>query len=144
MSLAPIPSIFSDSIYSDIANQTHDAMGNIFDAAGTHVGVVPGSQADLGTTGAIPPIAAPPAAPTTNPIASIMQAPDLSTLGSKIKAKISPNWQKLIFGIDLEDGLFIVIGLLLIAAGLYGFSTVRDASNEFVKAAVKSAAEGAA
>jgi hypothetical protein len=144
MSLAPISSIYSDSIFSDVANQTTDALGNIFDAAGNHVGVVPGSRADLGTIGKTPAIAATPVTPTTNAI-GILQAPDLSSLGTAIKSKMDgakvSNWlQKAFFGIDLEDGLFILVGLLLIAAGLYGFSAVREVVNTAVATAGESAA----
>jgi hypothetical protein len=89
-----------------------------------------------------------PLAPTT-PAATPM--PGMGSLTSTYNAivpttngsaggSIASKLQKAIFGIDLEDGLFIVIGLLLIAAGLYGFDTVRDTVNQSARLATEAAA----
>ena len=122
--------IFADDTFGEFAFNSQDSRGNIFDQNGQHIGVVLGSQADIGTAGAaVSPtsglqIAQPPAAPTTN----------VSTGSSMVST--ASNWlQKAYFGIRLEDGLFVIVGLLLIAAGLYGFDTVRDTVNTAVEAA---------
>lgn len=46
---------------------------------------------------------------------------------NSVKGFLTPsNVSKTLFGIDLEDGVFIVLGLLLIAAGIFAFDKTRD------------------
>jgi hypothetical protein len=120
----------SSAIFADVAQQTHDALGNIFSPDGSWVGVVPGSQADVGSKGipAIPSSAPAPAIPTTNPIApnsfdqGIQDLYDKASQPLNLKLPNAGQWlQKALFGIDIEDTLFIIIGLLLLIAALFDF-----------------------
>lgn len=123
---------------------TQDSLGNIFDAAGNHVGVVPGSQADLGTSG-LPALPSLPALPTmaqigaaassaTNAIGNAAQAAGnaVNNLGTAAITPLS-KW----FGISLEDVVFIALGLILIAAAVFSFKETAP----YARAAAKTATE---
>ena len=136
MSLATLPSIFSDDIFEEDNQQSYDPL-----KITNPMGLIPDT-----------PLAAPPAVPTTNvaplpnvvtgqvtnPITGATQ--QVTQAGSNVVGGAKQWLQRAIFGVDVEDLLFIIVGLLLIAAGLYGFSAVKDT----VQAGVRAATEGVA
>lgn len=118
---------------------TTDSLGNIFNASGTHVGVVPGSAADIGSGGVTFP---------NNP-ASIGTLPTLPTIPTLGTAPSSGNPRTDALGLTpsgsaqvatnpggysnsitqwisahIEDFVFIIIGILLIGAGALAFGFV--------------------
>ena len=127
------------------ATQTIDQYGNIFNANGQHIGVKPGSQADVGSAGvpysastSAAPTAAAPTSPMPGmyPAAAAAPATSGSSTSSAIWSKLSGLLRK-ITGVDaVENITFIVVGLILIAAGVFSFKPVRDTVVEVGKAAV--------
>lgn len=146
MALAALPSLPSLSSFTQGAAQTTtDTLGNIFDAAGQHIGVVPGSIADVGTVGN--PNAktsqSSSGVPKTN--ASPTRASDyLKALEEWAANLVSRSDEPDTSGVTLEDIVFILLGVLLIAAALFSFRTTQTFVKEFSKSAAKAAMETAA
>lgn len=129
--------------------QTTDAMGNIFNANGQHIGVKPGSQADVGGTGyAVTPTGstaptASAAAGTGSDLTAIPSNPGAAAAAGVGSSTSSGIWSKLLSfarkatGIDaVENIVFVLLGLLLIAAGIFSFKPVRDTVVSVGRAAV--------
>jgi hypothetical protein len=111
--------------------QTVDALGNIFDAAGNHIGVKPGSIADIGTPNrGTATSQTSSGVPTTN--ASPTQANDW-------RAKLQGYFDSLSHSDPgthlLEDAIFIVLGLLLVAGAIFSFVFTFKQTQQVVKAA---------
>ncbi len=114
--------------------QTTDSLGNIFNANGQHVGVVPGSVADIGSKGAVVPptsTSSSPASATTNDVLSTSTAAGVPYGGQLPTAK--GMWAKLLkvasdaTGIsEVENMIFIAVGLILVAGGVFSFRPARD------------------
>jgi hypothetical protein len=136
---AALPSL--DSLYEQAVQTSTDTLGNIFNADGIHSGVVPGSVADIGTTGTS--TAAAPAsssipltlASSSNSGSSMLKA--ASDVGNKVKTAIWKGY----FGVgSLEDFICIILGLILIAASLYSFRPVQEVVNEAARGMVEGVA----
>jgi hypothetical protein len=147
MALAALPSL--NSLLEAAAQQYTDSMGNIFNSEGWHVGSVPGSQADVGTNGfrVTPSLSPAPSSPapltasqTTSGAAkaassssSSPSSPSSPSLLDSAKKMFSwATWAGDIVsrqdnpdagftGISLEDLIFIVVGLILLAAAVGSF-----------------------
>lgn len=107
-----------------------DGMGNMTSpTTGNLIAVAPGSQADIGTSG------------TPTP-ATVATTPTASTASSGITgliAKVANATSSSIFGISLEDIVFILVGLILIAAGVFSFKSTGSVINVVTKGAKKAA-----
>jgi hypothetical protein len=121
-------------------SQSTDSLGNIFDANGAHIGVVTGSQADVGSSGV-------PSAATVTPAAAAPTAresalglgagatPSVATSPGGLSNSVT-QW----IGSHVEDAVFVVIGLILIAAAVFSFKGVQDAAVSTAKTAAEVAA----
>ena len=121
-------------------SQSTDSLGNIFNQAGQHVGVVPGSAADIGSGGTI-------STPTTGVAATAPSARESALgLGAGGTAQVITNPGGLAnsvttwLGSHVEDAVFVVIGLILLAAAVFSFKGVQTT----VISTAKKAAEVAA
>lgn len=95
-----------------------DQFGNILNAAGQQIGVVPNSVADVGTAGA----PTPPTAPQSGILGWLNKG--MNALDSVTGAPNADNpsgGQKSVLGIHLQDLVVIIVGIILIAAGLFSF-----------------------
>jgi hypothetical protein len=117
---------------------TTDQNGNIFNANGDHVGVVPGSVADIGSKGAV----VTPTSTSSTPAAGSGSTggsgatPTSSGTGSAIWANVL-DFARKATGIDtIENMVFILVGLILIAAGVFSFKPARDVVMGVAKGAV--------
>jgi hypothetical protein len=119
-----------------------DQNGNIFNANGDHVGVVPGSIADIGSKGA----AVTPTSTSSSAASSPAAGSDLTAItaatptgaggaGSGIWAKLL-DFARKATGIDaVENIVFIVLGIIIVAAGVFSFKPLRDTVVTVAKAA---------
>lgn len=110
---------------------TQDAYGNILNAAGQQIGVVPGSVADLGSKGTMPTAAMGTIVPAvSSPGTPVDSSP---SIWSKIGTLYSRGAN---YGESfVEDGVFIIVGLLLIAAAIFSFEPARDLAAKAAEAA---------
>jgi hypothetical protein len=140
--MAAFVSSFLDNPFeAQVADNTHvDVYGNIINANGIQIGVKPGSVADIGSKGTM-------ATPTST--SSGTQTPtDSSTIFGKIGGMAESFATGGILGwmpgqsssSRLENGVFIVIGLILIAAAVFSFKPAQDVAVEFAKGVAKGAA----
>ena len=139
--------------------QTTDSLGNIFDQAGNHIGVVAGSVADIGSTGTV-------GKPSSNQTTSTPRTPDWGALqdwskthpyGGQGSADTSNPIEQakkatnaILHPVDTAESfiftsrlIFLVIGLLLVGAGLFQFratQTVIDTGTKVAKGGAKLAA----
>lgn len=111
----PIPNIIPVSMNGVTGNL--DQFGNILDAAGKQIGVVPNSVADVGTTGT--PVSTAPKSGIAGWLNKGMNALD-SVTGAP-NADNPTGGQKSVLGIHLQDVVVIIVGIILIAAGLFSF-----------------------
>jgi hypothetical protein len=100
------------------------------------------------------PVPVAPARPNSGGLPSLPSIPSVQDVASKIggavkqsanaigkgvelamKATPLAGW----FGVDLEDVVFILLGLILLAAAAFSFKTVQTAGREFTRSAIKSA-----
>jgi hypothetical protein len=117
---------------------TQDSLGNIFNSAGQHIGVVPGSVADLGSKGVTP------AQPSSS--ASAIWS-GLNSAGSSVWSGLNAAGSA-IWGTSkapysesvVENVVFIVIGLVLIAAAVFSFKPSHDLAVGISKKAAEVAA----
>jgi hypothetical protein len=144
---------------------TTDHLGNIFDASGNHIGVTPNSAADIGSKGfqlpalkgdtswidnptgmqGIPtPIA--PARPTSNSTTPTTVPSITDKINSGLDA-LKSGAHTLAHPVDAATSLiftsrliFLVIGLLLLGAGLFQFKTTQTVIEMGTKAAMLAAA----
>jgi hypothetical protein len=162
MALAALPSL--DSLLQAAAQQYTDTLGNIFNSDGYHVGVVPGSIADVGKTGtrttpAISPAPSSPAPITASQTASaaaqaatptssaakspglLDQAKNLLSWGSWAGAVVNrqDNPDEGFTGVSLEDLVFIAVGLILLAAAVGSFVFTFNETKSVSKTIVKTA-----
>lgn len=125
--------------------QTTDNLGNIFDQAGNHIGVVAGSAADIGSVGTVgkPSSNQTSSTPkTTNP--TIGAGDVIGGIVSGITGGIVPPTAggAILHPIDTATSfiftsrlIFLVIGLLLVGAGLFQFKTTQTVINTGTKVA---------
>lgn len=122
-------------------------LGNIIDpATGNQIGVVPGSVADVGTGGTtLPGLPSLPSLPQigqavqqagATAAAAVKKAAQAITGGASSASSPVATW----FGIDLEDVVFVVLGIILIAAAAFSFKPVQDATRRVTETATKAAA----
>lgn len=162
MALAALPTL--DSLVQAAAQQYTDTLGNIFNSDGWHIGVVPGSVADVGTSGtrttpAISPAPSSPApitasqtasaaaqaaAPTSSAAKSpglLDQAKNLLSWGSWAGAVVNrqDNPDEGFTGVSLEDLVFIAVGLILLAAAVGSFVFTFNETKSISKTIVKTA-----
>lgn len=129
-------------------------LGNIIDpATGNQVGVVPGSVADVGTGGKTFP-----GLPTLQPLPNLQQIGQAASNAATQAGQVANNaWQKVtnaatnsgtpiadFFGVDLEDVVFVLLGLILIAAALFSFRGEIQAAGKKVASTGKDARDIAA
>jgi hypothetical protein len=127
--------------------QTVDTLGNIFDAAGNHIGVQAGSVADIGAKGTKPtsnsstPTVAAPTDPTATDWGNLKDwsknhpfGQATKGVGDLVTGVLHPldTVQSFIFTSRL---IFLVIGLLLIGAGLMQFRVTQTVIETGTKAA---------
>jgi hypothetical protein len=136
-----LPALGSASFAFEQSTHT-DGMGNVFDAAGNHIGVEPGSAADVGSKSKLPQLPPLPSIssmspPSTDPNDSLDSLP-----GSQIykAAKNAVNAVKVWAALSLEDYAFMALGILLIGAALFSFKETRTVIETAAKAAGKAAA----
>jgi hypothetical protein len=117
-----------------------DSQGNMWNAGGQYIGQLTGTPAP--TTPAPGPAASStvsagaPANQSLTSYAADMLAAPLNSIKQSPLAK----W----FGLpSLEDVVFIVLGLLLVAAAIFGFKTTQDAIQNVTRTATKAAAAAA-
>jgi hypothetical protein len=137
-----------------LPTQNTDTLGNIFDANGIHIGAVPGSAADIGSggitfpnnpssigtlpsLGTLPGVSTNPSSTSVNPrmdslglnpqgVPNVIASP--GGLSNKYTTWISDH---------VEDVLFVIVGLLLVAAALFSLSGTKTVIQTATKAAAK-------
>lgn len=138
--LSSLPSL--ESLFQSQAATTTDALGNIFDAAGNHIGVKPGSIADVGTVGT-------PNATTSQSGSGVpvtQQSPTRATGASNYLSTLE-SWAASLVerstepakGVSLEDIVLMVLGVLLIAAALMAMVFSFKETQSLVRSTVKTA-----
>lgn len=165
MALAALPSL--DSLLQAAAQQYTDTLGNIFNSDGYHIGVVPGSVADRGSSGTRTTPAISPAPSSTAPItrsqtaSAAAQAPAATSSPSSSQTKPDilqqaknmlswGSWAGAIVnrkdnpdegftGVSLEDLIFIAVGLILLAAAVGSFVFTFNETKSISKTIVKTA-----
>ena len=165
MALAALPSL--DSLLQAAAQQYTDTLGNIFNSDGYHIGVVPGSVADKGTSGTRTTPAISPAPSSTAPITAsqtvsaaaqapaatsspsssqtspgiLQQAKNMLSWGSWAGAIVNrqDNPDEGFTGVSLEDLIFIAVGLILLAAAVGSFVFTFNETKSISKTIVKTA-----
>lgn len=108
---------------------TLDQFGNMLNASGNSVGVIPGSVADVGTGGTT---TAPATTSTTTASSSDgVFAGILNSLANKagLPMVTSASSASSFLSSHLEDAVVIIVGLILIAAGLFAFKTTQTVIN---------------
>jgi hypothetical protein len=161
MALAALPTL--DHLLQTAAQQYTDTLGNIFNSDGYHVGVIPGSVADVGTSGkrtspTLSPAPSSPAPVTASQTASaaakeasssssggsptspgVMSS--LGSLSSWAAALVSrkDNTESGFAGVSLEDIIFIAVGLILLAAAVGSFVFTFNETKSISKTIVKTA-----
>lgn len=126
--IAPVRPLSSGSLpvtMADGTSATIDSLGNLTSSTGTSLGSVPGT----------------PTLPTLPSLGSL--ASGLTSAAGTVANATS----RLVFGFSLEDGIFIVLGLLLIAAGIFSFKSTAPVVESFtggVRDAVRHGAEASA
>ena len=124
-----------------LGQNTVDAYGNIIAPNGMQVGVVPGSVADVGSGGTLP-TSSTTSAPASSS-SSILNYLNPAYVGTKVANALGAN----VTNLSIEDYIFIVLGLIVIIAGVFGFDktqTVIQSAGNTVAGAVKKGAEVAA
>lgn len=118
---------------------TQDAYGNILNADGRQVGVLKNSVADLGSKGVMPNTATPAATPATDSSSILSKIANLwSQTGATGQANYSAAAKA--GSSTLENIVFILVGLILIAAAVFSFKPARDVAVEFGKGVAEGAA----
>ena len=166
MALAALPTL--DSLMQAAAQQYTDTLGNIFNSDGWHIGVVPGSVADVGTSGkrttpSLSPAPSSPAPITASQTASAAAQASTAAPSSTSSPATSPglldsakklfswatwagdvvsrqdNPESGFTGISLEDLIFIAVGLILLAAAVGSFVFTFNETKSVSKTIVKTA-----
>ena len=120
--------------------QTRDSLGNIFNANGQQIGVVKDSVADIGSKGAVvtptSTSSTPAAAAGSGSTGGSGAAPASSGTGSAIWANVL-DFARKATGIDtIENIVFILVGLILIAGAVFSFKPARDVVMGVAKGAI--------
>jgi hypothetical protein len=121
----------ADNPFEQAPGTTTDSLGNIFNAAGYHIGVKPGSIADQGSSGAAVAAGAAAVPATPGPAGTVGAAGSSGSTDSagswaSVKDKLASFLSKATGLTAIEDILFIVIGLILVAAAIFSLKPVRD------------------
>ena len=81
------------------------------------------------------------------PVTTVPTATGSTVAGPGMVSQIRDGVSRFVFGFSLEDGIFIVVGIILIAAGLFTFKGTQNiivSTARAAKGATKAAAEVAA
>jgi hypothetical protein len=115
-----------------------DSLGNMWNSGGQYIGQLTGTPAP--TTPAASPSSTVSAGAPANQSLTSYAADMLAAPLNSIKQSPLAKW----FGLpSLEDVVFIVLGLLLVAAAIFGFKTTQDAIQNVTRTATKAAAAAA-
>jgi hypothetical protein len=152
--MAAFAASFLNNPFEDQAlGQTTDSYGNIFNANGQQIGVKPGSQADLGTKGVPVTPTAPDSSPATSPMPGMVPADPAaqtpadstsiwSTIGNFFKGNAAHMLASATGALFVEDVVFIIVGLILVAGAVFSFKPARDVAIKVGKGVAEGAAAG--
>jgi hypothetical protein len=145
--LASLPDL--NTVYSSAVESASTALASnqpdMFDNLWVKLANITGNPTPAPTTTAAPAIAAAPSSPTTNPAAAPASSPSSrGVLGNLAQLE---QWAADLVtrqpdqggGLSLEDLVFIVLGVLLIAAAVFSFVFTFNQTQQVVKSGVKAA-----